>query len=149
MIDYSSLLTGSYTRPRRIGEMSKLERQLILQGLFIKMSKSAWVSSNCDDFQTILGPVFTLFRCFGIDFHEPSINYPRLYRVAMVGWTLLTLGTCGFRLMFYFPSVLIGSDSGSPLKMDNSTSFLHWSIEFLNHWIYILAVFIGTWCMAR
>ncbi|XP_046443677.1 uncharacterized protein LOC124193758 [Daphnia pulex] len=26
---------------------------------------------------------------------------------------------------------------------------MHYLIEFLNYWIYILSVFIGSWCMAR
>jgi len=120
----------------------------------IKMPKVAWaatpkISYETSDLETILGPVFTLFRCFGINFHEPSATSCRfLYQTAKIGWAVLTLGTCGFRLLVYFPSIL----SRSLANVENSRtvkSIMHYLIEFLNYWIYVLAVFIGSWCMAR
>ena len=102
------------------------------------MRKSAWESSNIrNDFEVILGPIFTLFRCCGIDFHELSCNHRLIYRFLMVGWTVLTLGTCGYRLLIQFPSSMM------------SISLLHWTIEFLNYWIYLLSIFIALRCMAR
>ncbi|KAK4014955.1 hypothetical protein OUZ56_027467 [Daphnia magna] len=115
----------------------------------IKMSKVAWpcadTSNESNDLETILGPIFTLLRCFGINFHEPSTKCRFLYETAKIGWAMLTLGTCGFRLMIYFPYIFTSSfvDVGS-----GKTVTHHW-IEFLNYWIYVLAVYIGTVCMAR
>ena len=120
----------------------------------VKMSKVAWaptpsISDETSDLEKILGPVFTLFRCFGIDFHESSVTNCRfLYQTIKIGWMMLTLGTCGFRLLVYFPSML----TGSLINAENNQtvkSTMHYLIEFLNYWIYILAVFIGSWCMAR
>lgn len=120
----------------------------------IKMSKEAWAAKpsigyETNDLETILGPVFTLFRCFGINFHEPSDTNCRFFhQTAQIGWAMLTLGTCGFRLLVYFPSIVTRSIA----DVENSKtvkSIMHYLIEFLNYWIYILAVFIGSWCMAR
>lgn len=119
------------------------------QGMLVKMSKSAWVTNCNTDFQTILGPVFTLFRCFGIEFHEPSTSYRFIARMATVGWMIVTLGTCGYQLLYYFPIALLNSSIQFNEVGRSTTSFLHWAIEYLNLWIYMLAAFIGSWCMAR
>lgn len=110
------------------------------------MSKTAWVTKTNADFQAILGPVFSLFRCFGIEFHEPT-SYRILARTATVGWMLITLGICGFKLLYHFPTVLL--NSSDYFKQNSPTTFLHWAIEYLNHWIFMSAAFIGSWCLAR
>ena len=111
------------------------------------MSKSGWMPNSNTDFQTILGPVFSLFRCFGLEFHTPSTAHRIIFSTVMVGWTILTLGICGYKLFFQFPTVLINF-SGDLAKSGNTT-LLHWSIEFLSIWIYTLGVFIGSWCIAK
>ncbi len=119
------------------------------------MSKVAWAAKpsigyETNDLETILGPVFTLFRCFGINFHEPSAatNCRFLHQTAKICWAVLTLGTCGFRLLVYFPSILTRSIADVE-NSETDKSIIHCLIEFLNYWIYILAVVIGSWCMAR
>jgi hypothetical protein len=58
---------------------------------------------------------------------------------------MLTLGTCGFRLLIYFPYIFISSF----VDVKTGTTVMHYLIEFLNYWMYVLAVYIGTVCMAR
>lgn len=109
------------------------------------MSKSAWMPTSNTDFQTILGPVFSLFRCFGLEFHKASSTHRFLFSIAMVGWTVFTLGTCGYKLLIFFPSSLMKQSIGSSTGVGSQ---LHWPI-FLSMWVYTLSIFVGSWCIAK
>lgn len=107
------------------------------------MSKVAWESDS--GFLSILSPIFKLFRCFGLNFHEASGGHPLiLSRAAYFFWLGTSLATCFYYLAVHFPSVFISSS-----YPHSSTSFLHFAIEFLNYWVYNLSVVIGIWWIAR
>lgn len=114
-------------------------------------AKVAWDSTS-SSLIPILGPLFHLFRCFGLDFHP--LSSPRhplviaLLKMARCFWVLLALGTCFYYLVVRFPGYFFNPlDHGQHAQI--STSFLHFAIEFLNYWIYNLAIFSATWCLSR
>jgi len=115
--------------------------------------KTAWdlksSNSSPSSFLSIMNPVFHLFRCFGLDFHPDSTskNYilAPLIRTAHYFWILFSLGTCLYKLGIHFPSLFFSTVEKST---ETNTGFLHIAIEFLNYWIYVLAVFIGAWWIA-
>ena len=108
------------------------------------MSKVAWESAASSSFLSILSPIFKLFRFFGLNFHEASGGHPIVIKVVHYFWLVISLGTCVYYLAVHFPILFFSS-----YRLNNSTGFLHYAIEFLNYWIYNLAIVIGSLWMAR
>lgn len=109
------------------------------------MAKPAWENYG-SQFVYILGPIFTMFRCLGIEPHrDSSIKNRRTFLVLRLLAPLLALSWCGYRVFYWFPVKLVLNSSTA----EAGTARLHFIIEYLNYWLYNLLIILGVFYFVK